>query len=289
MGGACCQSETNNNMYSKDIDGQFLYIRHAESVYNQAAGKNKSKDDPIRFEEQYMDAMLSETGKNQAMTVGRKLADLDVRYVFVSPIKRCLQTCLIALEGKIKEKGMKVFVHPMITEMISGVHDLSGSVKEKKEMTKGLCDWKYFDLFYDKDNDSTMDQQFYYFKYSDNQLVGGDVKKLMAQMKGETNPERNKGNYAKFVQSYWQQETPQRPETFNNLLKRAVDFKKFLKTFRKDMNLRENEKVLVFTHSYFIKMSTSKSALVTSDLKEFPSDAYYPDNCEVISMNIDAE
>jgi broad specificity phosphatase PhoE len=277
-------NQNEQKLYSDDTQGQILYIRHAESVYN-TKGSKKAKNDPVRFDEQFMDSQLSEEGKRQSAVLAKKLEDIDFKYCFVSPLSRCLETCLISLEGKIKEKGIKVFVHPFINEFVSGIHDLSSSINAKKEATKGLIDWKYFDEFYSVDNSITKDQQFYYFNFVDNPNKTDEVQSLMTTMKEQENPENNKGKYKIFLESFWK--SGSRPETFNHLLKRGILFKKFLLSFKNDLNLKGNEKILVFTHSLFIKLSTSNLALSQTNIEDFPQDCFFPKNCEMISIYLD--
>ena len=278
--------EDANDLYSKDINGQILYIRHAESIYN-TKGKNKSHDNQVRFDEVHMDSELSENGKLQANELGKKLDQLDFKYCFVSPLQRCLQTCLISLDGKIKEKGIKVFVHPLLTEFVSGIHDLSSSIKQKEEMTKDLVDWIYFDKFDEENNSTSKDQQFYYFNFVDNPKRADDTNELMIQMKNESNYDNNKGNFKKFLQNFWN--LGGRPETFNHCFKRSNDFKKFLREFKQKLILKEHEKILVFTHSLVIRLSTSDLARKIDHIENFPNDCYCPNNCEIISMLIDSD
>jgi len=74
------------------------------------------------------------------------------------------------------------------------------------------------------------------------------------------------------------------------MFKRNLEFKdllrKNLEEIKKYTYQINDEKILVFTHSAFTKISTSKNAYNMEVISDFPVDCYKPDNCEIISMNV---
>jgi broad specificity phosphatase PhoE len=51
-------------------------------------------------------------------------------------------------------------------------------------------------------------------------------------------------------------------------------------------DFEEDDKILVVTHSAFIRMSTTEMAYKLDRIECYPEDCYRPANCEIISLNI---
>ena len=105
-----------------------------------------------------------------------------------------------------------------------------------------------------------------------------------------------------------------KPESLKHLFIRSLIFKEFLQNLNKNLkNIKkgktiqseindndneneindcgsesesEHEKVLVFTHSAFIKISSSEKAYGMKDIDTYPDDCVIIKNCGMISMNI---
>lgn len=65
---------------------RFYIFRHGESTYN-VLGKTQGHTD---------DSVLTDKGREQALTVGRKLKDKDIEVIVTSPLKRAKETAEIA-------------------------------------------------------------------------------------------------------------------------------------------------------------------------------------------------
>mmetsp|Transcript_6853 Transcript_6853/g.12450 ORF Transcript_6853/g.12450 Transcript_6853/m.12450 type:complete len:239 (+) Transcript_6853:3469-4185(+) len=102
-------------------------IRHARSTWNdraialQAAGESV-KGHPERWNLAYLDAPLCPVGIQQALD-GRAAAHaVSFSKVFVSPMRRALETAKILFEGH--PSNPKLIVHPVLTERLNNANDL---------------------------------------------------------------------------------------------------------------------------------------------------------------------
>lgn len=255
-------------------DSHIIYIRHGQTNYNIIC-QSTSKE-IARTLTDYLDCGLCPIGINQAKELSVKLSKLNIRYVFCSPLLRCLETCRISL-GSMND--LNIYVHPYITETVNGVHDYSRNMSKKK-LDYNKFNWKYFDEIY-KDNIS---QENYFLDYIDGKNDHAQLCKQKLKELAITDPEyENKSKeLLKEISSTFQIDRI-RGETITHMFERNRKFKEFLKEFK----LENDEKILVFTHSAFIKISTSKLAY-TEDISEeiFPNDCYSASNCELIPINI---
>ena len=68
----------------------FIFIRHGETDWNRAGLFQGRSDIP-----------LNETGKEQAREAARRLANLSVSKVMVSPLKRAMETATLAFPNSL--------------------------------------------------------------------------------------------------------------------------------------------------------------------------------------------
>lgn len=264
-------------LYEKSMDGPILYIRHGKTEYNQLC-KHTPKDQ-ARTKVEYLDCPLNSEGILQAEEISKNIRNMRVKKVFCSPLYRCLETCLAALKDHPESKNVQVVVHPFISEVISGVHDFSRKIRMKMEKfnenSEIKFDWSLFDSYYSDENS----KENYFVNFIDVTNEDESLKKLVASIKLENSEESDK-LIAEIIQKFWNQK--KRPEPLKHIFNRNLEFKKHLK----QLELEENEKVLVFTHSVFIQMSTSKLAYALESIDAIPEDCYRADNCEIITMKI---
>jgi hypothetical protein len=77
------------------------------------------------------------------------------------------------------------------------------------------------------------------------------------------------------------------PESFKDLSFRSKKFKEFLNQFIKEQKIDlAKEKVLVFTHSGIIKMSSSLIVEKMNEVLFFPNDAIYPKCFDIVKIDI---
>ena len=181
-------------------------------------------------------------------------------------------------------------MHPFISETISGVHDFSRGTKTKKNKFNSNSeirfDWSLFDQYF---NDE-ISQEFYFLKYVDFTVREGEneffknAKNLIDEITTEaTKEDAVLGDRLLGDLSTLYVKEKRRPEPLAHMFKRNLEFKNLLKSHLED---ESEQKILVFTHSAFTKISTSKLAYDMQVIPDFPEDCYKPDNCEILTMNI---
>lgn len=108
--------------------GKIWLIRHGLTMYNEAQNAykeagNDMKLAPFRWDLDFCDAWLSQDGVRQAEAARDSAHSLDVQKVFVSPLRRALQTCKILFEGH--PNSPQIVVQPVLHEVIHNSHDVS--------------------------------------------------------------------------------------------------------------------------------------------------------------------
>ncbi len=111
-------------MYKTAAEGGILFIRHGNTDYNTLYAIEANKK-ILKFQEIWIDTPLSQLGKSQSEKLAENLVDINIKYVFVSPMLRTIQTCMIALEKHKNRDKMELYVHPLISETLSGTCDFS--------------------------------------------------------------------------------------------------------------------------------------------------------------------
>ena len=75
-------------------------------------------------------------------------------------------------------------------------------------------------------------------------------------------------------------------ETLNHCFYRSLNFKKFIKNkYKNDLNNNE-KKIIVVTHSDYVRLASSKKAFDNEAIKNFPDDGILLKNCECLSIYI---
>jgi broad specificity phosphatase PhoE len=268
-------------MFTRSTKGQVLYIRHGETHYNSFLEKSETKKD-VQTDEKFLDCSLNEEGREQAHKLAENLKNLNFKYVFCSPLNRCLETIQLSLKAHPRRENIIVYVHPLITEVVNGAQDLSKNFSKKKEIFNSdsdvKFDWTLFDLLYDGQS-----QETYFLDFVDNIFEGDEeILKIIKKLKSGDHRE---GLYNKFLSYFIYND--KRPESLAHLFERSNNFKQFLRIFLDDnKHLIKDEKILVVTHSAFIRMSTTEKGHQMERVDCYPEDCCRPKNCEVISVNV---
>jgi len=135
-----------------------MLVRHAESKFNAEINhlkQFKSTFSPdlyesmhwkIRFSKELIDCEITEKGVEQCVETGKELVKQKIKIgkVFVSPMKRALQTCDKIIEAYLKENKKngnnisppKIAVHPLLFEKIEDSCDLV-DIKRNMQMFSG--------------------------------------------------------------------------------------------------------------------------------------------------------
>lgn len=281
-----------NNMscFSKNIENEpILYIRHGKTTYNKDADflddvENALTAHKIRWDEKYLDDRLNEEGIQQAKDLAKQLKSIKVYKVFCSPLRRCIETCLNALSSHPQKKSIEIVIHPLLTEITHTIHDGSSSIPEKIAFYS-----KNSDLKIDWSNMKNLDHTYNY-RYLNN----------MPQMNSNDNGFCDNSNvkFADIIKECFTK-TKKRPESIDSAFLRANEFKDFLcKNVLDDVNGTKeiDGKVLVFSHSGFIRVSTLSRYFKFNDddgyyedskyEDKYPEIVYYPKNGEIIGINV---
>lgn len=274
--------------YERNQNGKFLYIRHGQTDYNLTSSSiendstlsNSTKEEKIktfRSDPNFLDCKLNEKGKEQSENLRIILDNLSLKYIFCSPLRRCIETMIISLRTYKNKEELKIFIHPLLSEVVHTIHDGSIDMTEKTEFYNDLSrksgliiDWKYMkSLEYD-----------YMFDFIDN-----DYEKLVNSSEKDGKDEKMSLSY--ILKHYYERKgSDYIPESVSAAFTRSLKFKEFLIDFEKNTkNHDEKEKILLFSHSGFIKTSTISVEYKVIDEK-YPENIYFPENCEVISIDI---
>ena len=170
----------------------------------------------------------------------------------------------------------------MANETLSGCCDLSKDIEEKKKLVNEFCSnedyWIYFEEFCQTNN---IAEECFYLKFINSDLKDKEVcKELFNNI--SNNDKKKDGMISQLVTEL--SDSKNKPETYYGTFQRAKKLKEFFKDFLEKNKLENDEKLIVFTHSAFIRVSTSKLAYEMTDFRDYPSDAIKIDNCEMLSI-----
>lgn len=272
-------------LFNKDSNGKFLFIRHGETIFNSyTTPENKFE---IKTKAEYINSPLSDKGKEQAKSLNETVNKFYIEDIYVSPLTRALQTAYLIFENHPQRENIVIKVHPWVTETVSGVHDFSYDISERKAEfnmnSKVKFDWSIFDEFFPTKKEQDLNF-LEYIDYFDEQQRH-DTFDPIYKAYDEGNKEELIKNVA-YLSRYAVDHGFLRCETLKAMLQRGNRFKLYLKDKYKDTFNDLNKKVIVVTHSSLCKILTSKKAYAMKEIPDFPDDSYMMNNCEIISMNI---
>lgn len=115
---------------------KFFIIRHAQTNYNKAEQISNSLNIPheiaeFRWDPLLVDSYLSSEGVIQCESAQPHIHSLPIDKIFVSPLRRALQTCKILFSTH--PNHPKIIVSPELHEIFNNGHDISvfqGSIFE---------------------------------------------------------------------------------------------------------------------------------------------------------------
>ena len=276
------KSNINEQKYSFDNKGKFLFIRHGQTICN------SDKNYKVRkFNSEYIDSHLSEKGKKQTTRLKNIIKDLNIESIYVSPLYRSLETAKYMLEDNQKYKG-EIIVHPLIIECPNCIDDFIFDIKETRNDFKDLnINWKIFDDYIDKYK--KWNENFYYFQYfnrlDDNEKSNKYNKLLNLYNKGDMN-EFKKEIVNEMPRIIFNKNSLQPFESFKHVYSRFLEFKNYLAEKHKDSLNDSERKVLVITHGDFLGVITNKYLYESDDNNFYPDDCCYCKNCDIISIYI---
>ena len=270
----------NNKYYSHDTTGKLLIMRHGETYFNIEQNKEDRKTNP-----KFIDCKLTPKGIEQAKSMKEAFDKLNIEAIYISPMYRTFQTVIYAFENHHNISNIKVVVHPLLNEATSCVQDYQLDIKKTKAEfnmnSKIKFDWSVFDDFV---KNIKYDENFYYF---DNFDCFEENKKNEMYHKLKQFYEKNDFNSLKkglSELSSMRYAQNKRFESLKYLQTRCFKFLDFIKEKHKNtLNNKEN-KILVITHTSFIKCVTDRTPYENEDIQDYHPNSYSCKNCEIISI-----
>ena len=278
-------SEPNLNpqKYEQNTNGNFLFIRHGQTICNSDKDLKGRKFNP-----NYIDSHLSEKGINQSKNLKEKIEKFDIEAIYVSPLYRSLETAKYMIEN-MDYKG-EIIVHPLIIECLNCIDDIIFDVRQTKKDFQDLnVNWNIFDEYVKKYK--KWDENFYYFEYF-NRLNDEekDIKynKLLNLYKNGDMMEFKQGIVNEIQRKVFNEDLSINPfESFKLVYSRFFEFKNFLSTKHKDISQNDsNKKIIIITHSNFLGVITNKYLYVNDNINYFPEECCHCKNCDIISIYI---
>ena len=278
-------SEPNLNpqKYEQNTNGNFLFIRHGQTICNSDKDLKGRKFNP-----NYIDSHLSEKGINQSKNLKEKIEKFDIEAIYVSPLYRSLETAKYMIEN-MDYKG-EIIVHPLIIECLNCIDDIIFDVRQTKKDFQDLnVNWNIFDEYVKKYK--KWDENFYYFEYF-NRLNDEekDIKynKLLNLYKNGNMMEFKQGIVNEIQRKVFNEDLSINPfESFKLVYSRFFEFKNFLSTKHKDISQNDsNKKIIIITHSNFLGVITNKYLYDNDNINYFPEECCHCKNCDIISIYI---
>ena len=109
-------------------------IRHGFSEFNKA---RRNHFDPStsyicdNYSPEFIDAPLDKEGIEQAEAARTSINNLNIKYTFVSPLLRTLETAQILLETHPQRENIKIIVHPLLRELMVSSCDIPRDISPR--------------------------------------------------------------------------------------------------------------------------------------------------------------
>ena len=264
--------------YTTDLRGKFLFMRHGKTSFNSDHNKTRQIN-PL-----YIDCHLSEEGIKQVKYKQTIINSLTIEKVYVSPFYRALQTASLLLENHPNLNNIKVLVHPKIAEIGGCTHDFIYDIQQnKKDFNMNSTvkfDWKYFDEYISK---IIYDENFFYFEEFNN--LSNDIKTQIYNNLKELYKQKDINLYKKALENLAMHRIKirKRFESINHEYERFLELKRNLNLIHKLTLNDKDKKVLIISHSSFIKIATSPGIYEGGKNKPHPS-CHPVKNLEIISI-----
>jgi len=241
-------------------------IRHAQSKFNVAEHAALARGADVyqyKFNRELIDAGISDLGLEQTKEAREILKDEDVKVVFTSPLRRCLQTTYnIFKDHKSKPR---VIVVPILREIFSSACDVSDDINAiKKEFPE-------FDFSLIEELDVP---EFWLFHSLQNETLKEEFLKEAERKFRPDDP--NLGSKLKlFILDKLRQYYPTQYESSFDVIQRNAKAKKIFKRIMSE--LKEGEKAACVAHYYFLIHFTASEFGEEGE----PVDGHSFKNCEV--------
>lgn len=265
-------------IFTTDLNGKFLYMRHGKTKFNSDHDKHR------QINISYIDCHLSPNGIQQVRAKQNLINKLSLEKVYVSPFYRALQTAYILLENHPNLINIPIIVHPKIAEIGGCTHDFILDIKKNKadfnNDSKVKFNWDIFDEYIRR---IKWDENFFYFEEYDN--IKDDIKyEIYNNLRELYNKNKNE-LYQQALEKFamFRIENKKKFESVKHEYNRFLEFKKNLNNEFNSSSENKNEKILIISHSSFIKIATSPGPYFEKNAKAHPN-CHSMKNLEIISI-----
>jgi Fructose-2,6-bisphosphatase len=215
-------------------------IRHAQSKFNVAEHAALARGADVyqyKFNPELIDAGISDLGLEQTKAAAEIMKHVNVKVVFSSPLRRCLQTTYNIFKDHPNKP--KVIVVPILREIFSSACDVSDDIKRIK---KEFPDYD-FSLI-----DSLDVPEFWLFHSLQNDTLKNDfLREAEAKFKGDPHI----GEEVKhFILNKLAEYYPEQYESSLDVIQRNAKAREIFK--EKLSELKEGEKIACVAHYYFL-------------------------------------
>jgi len=273
-----------NEPIQGDLDQyKFMLVRHALSEYNFNIVKAYATTTHVneldlclkahRINKESFDCQLHQLGVLQAKSCQKVYNEIEFKAVFVSPMRRTLQTAYYLFETHPDRQNIKFIVLPMLRGDKRAIYHLSidsiSAAKEEYTNKNGIC--------YDFSHCSQ-------FKASE--VNGVDIFRSDEERKRVTRSDRTdeSGDNSNFEviksESSYNDETKEWLEDKTEMNTNSQRIKDFLNKWNRENPSDENKKIAAVSHSASLKAFKAKEEK-DSSAEEFT----YFQNCEFKFMN----
>ncbi len=226
-----------------------------------------SSDKLLKFDLRLIDPPLAHIGVAQAEAGQKHVNTLDIKYVFVSPLRRAMETSKILFATHPKKASIKFVVVPLIRETISSMNDVPcWSYRDTREEFGKLNDMHYdFSMF-----ETLADPDLYFVHTLDKDTrekafarveKEGTAGHLQAVLDTMLEKKRLGGRHHTKL------------ETYTNSRMRGQIFAEWLRKFIAEKGVRP-EQVAVVAHSSFLCHMTASEFNEYGRVKEFAKPEY---------------
>ncbi|CAI2377197.1 unnamed protein product [Moneuplotes crassus] len=258
---------------------QVLIQRHAMSMANESYAQIK---DHSNFEElskwicdpTLRDPRLSETGHHQCREARPLVNSLKIHTVFVSPLRRTLETAYLIYHAHPDFENIRFIVLPVIRESLNTSSDIPSDVDQVIEEFRELIP-----QLDDSPLEEYEDKKHYFLE--DLQTDVKDV--IKAELEDDEDDPLGSNAYDLFIRES-KQAFPGRLESKWNVYDRSVKAKKFVKNYIRNYQIPKDQKIVILAHCIYFYMHTGKWDWKCDREKElsYPTDFIRMKNCEIL-------
>ena len=273
-----------NKKYAENDDGTFgdkenklLLYRHATSnvniKYRECILAEVSTDE-VNFTEVERDSELADIGIELAISKQHIFDNLNIHTVFVSPMKRTLQTAYYTFKTHPNFDKIKFIILPKAREWLNfaaGIpKNIDSVISHFKELLPNL-DSSELDKYKDR---------LHYFIEDTDQNIYEEI--MEAKQYKESDP--IKSNVFDLIVEKAKKLKPKELESKRSILKRVNAVKSYISDYLQ--TLEHDEKVVLVTHYYFLELWTGEwnSSLFEEDNTDVrnPDNFFNFDNCSIL-------